>query len=178
MKVYVNGYGAPKDPLCDGNLDRYLGQVLKYLEAYRDTNVDLFLVGGYTNRLDMSEAEAMKGWLMNRGLPSNVTIRLIDTTDTARDNMVEFKKRVGDVPVLIFCEFSRRPTMAFFAWKLFAEATVHGVRFDERSLRLAHRIKQLTTKLWLEQLAWHSKTIDVLRKWLRKRHVDRARAMS
>lgn len=175
MYVYINGYGAPRDPLNDDNLGRYLGQVLKHLEGHPDTNNELFLAGGYTNREDLSEAEAMHRWLKNYGLPNSVSVHLIDTTTTARDNILEFRKRVDDVPVLIFCEYSRQPTMRFFAQKLFSQPLVQGIKFDEPSLELTHRIKQHTVKLWLEQLAWHSKIIDALRKWLRKRHVAHAR---
>lgn len=176
MYVYINGYGAPRDPLRDGNLGRYLGQVLKHLEEHPDTSIDLFLAGGYTNREDLSEAEAMHQWLKNYGLPNNISVQLIDTTTTARDNMLEFRKRVGDVPVLIFCEYSRQPTMRFFAQKLFRQPLVQGIKFDEPSLKFTHRLKQMTVKLWLEELAWHSKTIDTLRKRLRERHVAHARA--
>ncbi len=176
MYAYINGYGASRDPLHDGNLGRYLEQVLEHLREHRDAGINLFLAGGYTNREDLSEAEAMHQWLKNYGLPNYVSVHLIDTTTTARDNMLEFRKRVNDVPVLIFCEYSRQPTMRFFAQKLFRQSLIQGLKFDKPSLKLAHRMKQQTVKLWLEKLAWHNKTIDALRNRLRERHVARVRA--
>lgn len=178
MYVFVNGYGAPLNPLEDDNFDQYLGNILKQLKEHCTYQcINLYLAGGYTNRTDMSEAEAMHEWFAKHQLPVHTVIHLISKTDTARENMREFQKVVGsDTPVFVFCELSRKPTMEFFAKKFFKHYMVYGVKFDAASLTLTNCLKQYTIKLWLEQLAWHSKTVDNLRKWLRKRQVTRSRA--
>lgn len=172
----MNGYGAPKDPLNDENLSRYLTQVIQQLKEHRDTRIDLYLAGGYTNRTDCSEAEAMQAWLLAHGVDDNVHLHLIDHTMSAADNMRAFKHLVGDVPVLVLCEQSRVPSMRFFANHLFSQNVVFGIAFDAASMSRTHRWKQSTVKVWIEALAWHLPPVDVLRRMLRDRHIRRARA--
>lgn len=176
MIILVNGYGAPLEPLMDENLHRYLTEVVSILEGSEDGENALYLAGGYTNRSDLSEAAAMSAWLKARELPKGTVIFLIETSTTARGNLTRLKDLVGNVPVTICCEYSRRLTMKFFAKKLFSQSVIRGIKFDEDSLRLDHLISRYTIKHWLEVLAWHSRIVDRFRRWLRKRHIARARA--
>lgn len=173
--IYVNGYGVPNDPLNDHNMHAYLMQVCRCIHAYGAKSTKLYLAGGFTNRTDLSEARAMLMWLKHNGSISGAEINLLEATTTARENMKYFRSLVGDVPVIILCEYSRRPTMQFFADMLFSVNDVRGVPFDKRSMSLAHRLKQWTTRLWLEKLAWHSSFFDALNRRLRARHVAQAR---
>lgn len=52
---------------------------------------------------------------------------------------------------------------------------LHGVRFDQNSLRLEHWALQVLLHLPLEMLVWCVQPADNVRKWLRARHMRHAR---
>lgn len=174
VHVFVNGYGAPKDPLTDGNYERYLEQVLWFLNN-QSGMIHLHLFGGFTNRTDLSEAAAMKLWFEHAGIPKSALVITHDRTTTARGNLIEFNRVVGDVPVVIFCEASREKTMRFFAGKLFSSFSIHGIPFDAKSLTPEALVEQ-RWQYRLEYLAWYLPPVDVVCRIRRYRHVMRARA--
>ncbi len=175
MLIFVNGYGAT-DNVDDGNYCRYLGEVSTFIDSHQTEKCVVHLCGGYTNRLDLTEARAMLNWFVRRRDFSDVEYVLIEDTFTARDNMERMGSLVSEELLVIFCEYSRRFTMAFYASRLFKHYEIHGVKFDAKSLTFVHQIKQVTLKLPVEVLAWYFQSFDHLRLWLRNRHVMRVRA--
>lgn len=175
MKVCVLGYGAPKYPLYDGNNGHYLFAMLETLKHLKPTNVDLYLTGGYTTRLDLTEAEAMQIWLDHYRLPDHCKISLLDKGITAKENLISFKEAVSDVSVIIFCELSQKDVVNFLASKLFKKYIIYAIDFDERKRNLWHRLKQSTLRLWLEEAAWHSAQVERFRQWLKARQLQRLR---
>jgi len=172
--LYVNGYGAAGTD--DGNYNRYLSNVLDLVKSRPSYKFRVFLAGGLTNRTDLTEARAMLNWFEAKGKPDNAEFLMIEDTTTAKDNMVAFRKLVGDEPVAIFCEHSRRHTMRFFALSLFNQYKILPVKFDAKSLRTKHRLQQVLLKTPLEILAWYWKPADNLRLKFRARHVVKVRA--
>ena len=175
LKVCVLGYGAPKYPLYDGNNGHYLFAMLKTLERLKPPSVDLYLAGGHTTRLDLSEAEAMKIWLDHYRLPDYCTVRLLEKGVTTNENLINFKEAVGDTAVVIFCEHSLKDVVNFLASKLFKRFIIYGIEFDERKKNVWHRLKQSTWRLWLEEAAWHSKRVEQFRQWLKARQLKHLR---
>ncbi len=180
FSVSVNGYGAPRDPLTDGNLRRYLSQVFDWLDLHDRRVREVFLCGGYTNRHDLSEAEAMRGWVAVHRPTWLPRVRLIDTTASVRENIEAFNMAMapGLHPVL-FCERSRIWTVFWLAQCLFPAdrpVTAAGVRFDERSLRFAHRFAQFFFHAPIERLSLLWPWLDRWRVRRRLRRIGQARA--
>ncbi|MBP9748745.1 hypothetical protein KBD18_00930 [Patescibacteria group bacterium] len=176
--VFVNGYGATKDSR-DRNYQAYLSAVRTFIwNKAGDGPHTLFLCGGHTNRDDLTEAETMRRWFEAHPLPRGVKVVLIDDTVDARNNICRMEKRLRpEQSVVIFCEYSRRRTMRFFAGRLFRHFEVRGIPFDQHSLRLEHRVMQALFHLPLEVLAWYVQPADDVRNWLRARHIRRARSV-
>jgi hypothetical protein len=198
-KIYINGYGAPKDPVNDGNLSRYLGAVKSTVENFVESNskygipnskydFTLYLAGGFTNRTDLSEARAMQMWFEHHGLPKNVRrVILIEESTTGRDNLVLFTQTIEDPPMtyltLFFWEYSRRFQMEFLARHILAKmCTYHqayefiGVPFDARSMKLVNRAKEYLLKFPLLVLAWYFPFINKLVvRPIRERHIAKCR---
>lgn len=172
-KIFVNGYGATRNPK-DRNYTHYLDEVSRFIRRDPKTEFTVYLCGGYTNRIDLTEAECMRRIWELRGIPQNVSLVLIEKTTTARDNL-QAVRLAGDEPITVFCELSRKPTMWFLASRLFSSVQVVGIGFDEKSLAIGHRLKQLFLKFPLEALAYYSPLFDKLRVILRERHVADAR---
>ncbi len=180
FSVSINGYGAPRDPLTDGNLQRYLSQVFGWLDLHERRVREVFLCGGYTNRHDLSEAEAMRGWIAVHRPTWLDRVRLIDSTASVRENIVAFDAEMasGLHPVL-FCERSRIWTVFWLAQCLFRAdrpVTAAGVRFDERSLRFGHRLAQFFFHAPIERLSLAWPWLDRWRTRQRLRRIAQARA--
>jgi hypothetical protein len=174
--VYVNGYGATDNP-DDRNYAAYLSAVRNYAwNTLGDGQHTIYLCGGHTNREDLTEAETMSRWFERNPLPQNVKIVLVDDTTDARGNICRVEALMEpEQDIVIFCEYSRRRTMAFFARRLFKRFEVRGVPFDQQSLRFKQQATQLLLQLPLEALAWYLPPFDAFRKKLRTRHIRRAR---
>lgn len=185
VNIYINGYGAPKNPTDDGNMKRYLGKVKEYIEAHPYTLFRLFLAGGFTNRLDLSEARAMQMWFEYYGLPENVLeVILLDKTTTARGNLVHYSNivRAGTIhrnePSIFFWEYSRRFQMKFFVRRLLNKGNFLfcNIPFDARSMKLRNRLKQYFWKFPLEVLSWYFPSVHkYISKPLHKRYVEKCR---
>ncbi len=183
VNVFVNGYGAPKDPLSDGNLCGYMCAISEYMDLHHDDVFTLYLAGGITNRKDMTEARAMKVWFDAHGLPANVTeVVLIEESTTARDNVALYSRKVDQgKPSVFFFEYSRRLQMIFLV-KQYFNRHFHrlykfcGVKFDEPSMELRNRLKQYFLRFPLEVLSWYLPSVrEKISKPLRARHIARAR---
>lgn len=183
MNIFVNGYGAPKDPKIDGNLTRYLGAVMEFIKSRPDDYFVIYLAGGYTNRKDMSEARAMLWWLRSHVLPNNVEkITLIEGSTTGRDNLRLYSEMVPHTePSVFFCERSREPHVKFFVKRFFPHSkkelfTFIGVPFDAKSLKPTNRAKEYLFKYPLMVLSWYFPFIDkYIVKPIRNRHVAKCR---
>jgi hypothetical protein len=175
--LFVNGYGAT-DNTDDRNYATYLSAVRNYAwTTLGDGRHTIYLCGGFTNRTDLTEAETMRRWFVKNPLPRNVEIVLVENTTDARGNICRVEALMeSEEDIIIFCEYSRRRTMTFFARRLFRHFEVRGVPFDQQSLRLEQQAKQLLLHLPLEALAWYLPPFDALRKKLHARHMRRARS--
>lgn len=172
--LYVNGYGATQN-LHDSNYARYLGDIIRYINARPQRQFMVYLCGGYTNRTDLTEAACMRNIWVHLGAPPNATLVLIEDTTNARDNLKDVRRYVAYAHVTVFCEFSRITTMEFLASRIFSGSTVIGLPFDVASLLPANILKQLVPKFLLEVLAYHLPPFDYLRLALRKWHIAKAR---
>lgn len=179
LRVAIIGYGAPEDPKTDGNLMGYLDPITRFLRGHHGVTA-LYLLGGYTNRPDLSEAAAMHQWIQfheARDIAEDIV--LVETTRTAREN-IEALARLsypGD-HIIIFCEHSRRWIVRMLVRHFLRERSVRvvGIAFDEPSLTLRHRLHQAGPRLALEWIALHSGRMDRVRLDLRELHINRARA--
>ncbi len=171
--VYANGYGATEN-IHDRNYTHYLIKVSHFIQEHPDKQFTVYLCGGYTNRKNLTEAACMHQIWTRLGIPPNVVLVLIEDTTTARDNL-QAVRLAGDVPITIFCELSRKPTMRFLASRFFSAAQIVGIGFDEKSLKIGHRLKQLFLHFPLEVLAYYCPLFDKIRLALRKRHIARVR---
>lgn len=181
MCVFINGYGAPAEPRRDPALEHYLRNVVAILNTIlgrEDCTFEIYFGGGYTNRLDKTEAAALQENWRIRSLDEELRNSLCHLIlgDTGRENLCLLRKEIGDVPVIIFCEYSRRFAMRFLTQRYFSEALVVGIRFDEPSLTPRHQLAQLLVRLPLEVVAWYWEPANKLRLWLRQGHVRRVRA--
>lgn len=176
--IYVNGYGATHD-LDDPNYHRYLGELIRLLRIQdHDEQITVYLCGGHTNRTDLTEARCMLNIIGRLGKPYGVDFVLIEESITTRDNLAEVYKRVGRIPLTVFCESTRRPTVRYLAKRLFPEVQMMPVTFDGRSLSLVNRLKQRYLKLPLEVASVHSPAFDILRSYLHERHLAKCRAQT
>lgn len=174
--LFVNGYGAGDSR--DQNMSRYLKAVHRHIMSLPgDDQIELYLCGGYTNRTDLSEAHAMANWFAGYGLPRRVQVILIENTCSARENIEEFRRRAGNPPTTIFCEWSRRFKMRWLARRSLRSVEVVGVPFDPRSLRLDRQLVEFGAAL-LEIAALHSIWAEELRRYFRQRRVQEARRES
>lgn len=179
--VFINGYGAPAEPRRDLALEHYLRSVvavLKTILSREDCTFEIYFGGGYTNRLDKTEAAALQENWQVRSLDENLRDSPCHPIlgDTGRENLCLLRKEIGDVPVIIFCEYSRRFAMRFLTRQYFSYALVVGIKFDASSLTPRHQLSQLLVRLPLEVAAWYWEPANKLRLWLRQGHVKRVRA--
>lgn len=179
LVVYINGYGAPAEPLKDEQLDRYLRTVFARL---RDSHLDghiraIYACGGPTNRKDLSEAEAIRQWVAVNEPAWLDWVYLLDKTTTLRDNLVAFRDVLADdeYPVL-FCEYSRRYTAAMLARHFLGlPIAVEGIKFDPKALTLTHQLKQAVVNRFVEWASLRSTWAEGLRVKARREHVARER---
>lgn len=172
--LFVNGYGAAEP--YDGNYNRYLGMVQKWIEQSSQPKLTVYLAGGYTNRPDLTEAQAMRQWFESRiMLKHGVEFVLISSTTTARDNLKECRRLAGDTPIIVFCEYTRRHVMRLLAKQYFRQAVIMGVAFDARSLELHRRFINGPVKYAVEWAALRWQWAERLRLSMRRGHVMRAR---
>lgn len=176
--VLVNGYGAPADPLTDGNYHRYLNAVFDFVDRYTTKEVTLILAGGFTNREDLSEADAMQMWFENNQLTKNVKVVILNHTVSARDNVRAAYSLLKDMPLHVFCEYSRRFIVECITMQFFSSYVMHPVAFDEVSMQRSHRVKQLFLHLPLEILACYFYFAERARLRLRLHHIMQARRRS
>lgn len=179
LALSVNGYGAPEDPINDGNLQRYLGGLFSTLDAHRlSGRIDvIYLCGGRTNRPDLSEAEALKRWIVHYEPRFTTRVHLLDTTISAKENVRAFAHEVANVGLhpLLACEYSRWPTMEILARSFFMDpVTVLPIKFDAKSLRPKHQLKQLLVHAPVEFLSLKSGMVDAWRHKRRMEVIDRA----
>lgn len=177
--VSINGYGAPVDPLHDGNLDRYLREVFLCLNrvTFGPRVRAVYLCGGYTNHPSLTEAEAIRQWIAVREPAWLDRVHLLDQTTTLRDNIIAFRDVLADNehPIL-FCEWSRRYTVEVLARHFLGQPiAVEGIKFDEASLSFKNQAKQLFVKLPVEWLSLHSSWVEGRRVKARREHVARER---
>ncbi len=178
--VSINGYGAPQDPPTDGNLCRYLERVFTWLDLHERRVREVFLCGGYTNRHDLSEAEALRDWIAAHRPNWLARVQLVDTTASVSENIRAFAARMLPGPhAVLFCERSRLLTVFWLASAIFGSGhsvTVVGVRFDERSMGFIHRLTQLLIHAPIERLSLAWPWLDRWRSRLRLRRIGKARA--
>ncbi len=183
IALAVNGYGAPADPLTDPGLTGYLSAVLNYCHSFPHIQFQLHLLGGCTNRADMSEAAAMWEWLTRRPWPDNLDERVVmhkspldlrSDLESLREDL-NMRGYPPQQPVVYFCEASRRPAVEYLAVRMFrSRIRVIGLNFDKQAMSLSHRIYQAGPKLWIEILAYElGGPIEWLRRRLRQRHIDK-----
>lgn len=180
FSVSINGYGAPRDPLTDPNLHRYLTQVFGWLDVYDPRVREVFLCGGCTNRRDLSEAEAMQRWVALHSPAWLDRVRLIDTTQSVRENIERFAMEMSpQLQPVLFCEESRSRTVLWLARQFFRAprpVIVIGVPFDERSLRWTHRLLQVLVHAPIERLSLLWPWLDRWRMRERRARIGRERA--
>lgn len=180
--VCIMGYGAPQHPITDGNLFNYLGPALDHLRIREDGPIEtIFLCGGYTNRTDLSEAMAMEQWIDAHRPQWAPKIERIESTLSLEENIRESAREIPkESRVIIFCEASRELAVRFQAWHHMRsmKREVIGIPFDERSLTLAHRLKQFFVHLPIEMVSMYSERVHELKRRRRQRVIDQARAAS
>ncbi len=176
--VYVNGYGAPFDPLTDGNLTRYLRCVVDWLDRHRDQVHKVVLCGGFTNRADLSEAEAMRRWIAKHAPQWVDSIWTIEDTLSVRENIQAFADLyLVRERAVFFCERSRIWTVLCLARIKFKSpwiVTVIGVPFDAQALKMSHRLRQMVHGL-IEWVSLWWPWLDRQREERRHRNILRAR---
>jgi hypothetical protein len=164
---------VPSNPLSDGNFSCYLGNALECIRAFQKENpkipIRLYLVGGHTNTLRYSEAQALERWfsvhLQNDPIallkPLQVSIgrdpwKWQASCISSRMNLEVLYTCLDRFRELhLFCEWSRRWSFRFLANRLFSGFELHAVPFDQRSLTISNEIKQRVWKLPIEILAWY-----------------------
>ncbi len=181
LVVAINGYGAPADPSKDANLIKYLTYVLAYCRLHEARDIEIHLLGGYTNRVSLSEAEAMR--IALRTLPYSPNIReviLHDSTTDLRGNCQSLKAGIQDgCEVTYFCEQSRTLVTKLITQRYLGNANVIGVPFDATSLRLWPKLMQRYPKFWIEWLAdTYGGPFEKFRLWLRSRHIKRHQVLA
>lgn len=175
----VLGYGAPHNPLSDGNYTRYLSEVFRRLEIEASRVEDIILCGGYTNRTDLSEAGAMNLWIeAHRPEWVRKCLTLEEPTTLEADLEEAAAEIPPDSQAYIFCEQSRIWSVRFHARRFFKDIAwrVIGIAFDEASLKPTHRLKQLLVHLPIEVLSTKSRIIADFKRRQRIRTVAKARA--
>lgn len=176
MFFIVNGYGATPDAQ-DRNYTRYLSEVMNHVAADGSEPKKIILCGGFTNRTDLTEAETMRCWIVDHFPYWSDRLVLCDDTFTARDNFRLVSEWFDRTDVFkAFGEYSRCRTLRLFAKRYFYNCEVVPIRFDDRSLRPAHRLRQLCLHLPLEALALYFPLYDKLRLYFRQRHVECVRS--
>lgn len=179
LYVYVNGYGAPADPLTDKNLQRYLSQVVRSVRRL-DALVPItafYLCGGKTNRPDLSEAEAMRQWFLVNAWDLRDRIRLIDQSIDAQNSLRQFSEKVPrGAAAIVFCEHSKRHVMRVLAVRLLPgrDVSVLGIKFDRASLAPSNKAVQLL-RVPFELLSTYVRFVDTIRANRRAAAVLRAR---
>lgn len=177
--VCVNCYGADKNPLRDPRTSMYLSAVVQHCARQHDREIELHLLGGPTNRRDMSEAEAAKLWIDAYGEICNVVhIQLHEGTLDLRGNLEAVRQYTWQgAEVHYFCEYSRQPSVRALAKRILRgrRVTVIGVPYSKQDLSFRHRLVQLA-KLGLEMAAYViGWPFEPTRKYLRNRHIAQAR---
>lgn len=179
--VAIFGYGAPPDPLQDDHLTVYLDAVTRSIGRPRQHD-EIFLMGGCTNRTDLSEAEAMRRWFAQfepTFLPHLVSE---DTPITARESVWMFAQEYGEhgpeVELMIFCEYSRRWMIRMLVKRFLPgrKVWVRGIKFDEAALTRTHRLYQVGPRLAFEWLALRRPFFNQMHNELRARYIANARA--
>lgn len=177
--VYVNGYGAPLDPLTDGNLTRYLQCVVDWLDRHRDKVNKVVLCGGFTNRTDLSEAEAMRCWIVRHAPQWTDSVWTIEETLSVRENIQAFAELyLVRERAVFFCERSRLWTVLCLVRHWFKPpwvVTVIGVPFDARAMRIGHRLRQLFFHAPIEWVSLWWSWLDRWREERRHQNILRAR---
>ena len=179
LYVFVNGYGVPEDPLTDSNLRRYLSQVMRSVDRVDDVIpvTALYLCGGRTSRPDLSEAAAMRQWIVANAPEWRCRARLIEGSIDAQNSLRQFADMVPPgAPVLVFCEYSRRHVMRALAARLLPgrDVSVLGIAFDRASLTPSNQLVQLL-RVPFEVLSLRVRLVDDLRANRRAAAVLRAR---
>ncbi|MBP7006304.1 hypothetical protein KBB27_04265 [Patescibacteria group bacterium] len=170
LAAYVNGYGVPADIATDGNYGEYLSSVFTALDALGSRVIVVYLCGGYTNRQNLSEAEAMMVWVEKNVPEWKDYVRLIENATTVRENVAEFAAKcwAANFSPVLFCEYSREPTVAALAAVFFGGSvpiTTAGVRFSASDLTPRAQMKQVLVNLPVELL---SLQFDAVERWRAK----------
>lgn len=177
MFFFINGYGAPQDPLNDSNYDMYLSQVQRFIVESGIKGGKLFLAGGYTNNPYLSEAQAMKMWFDENGWPPGIeTVRLLEETTTVIDNLMALAGYVFSTETgVFFFEHARRFHMRFLIGKFFTNNVCVPIKFDRNSSRLVSRLKNVL-RYFLTVVSWYVPLVDkYIQQPLRARHVQSAK---
>lgn len=185
--VFINGYGAPQDILKDNNYAIYLSSIKTFL--FEQTEIqrcgfNLYLAGGFTNRTDMSEAQAMFNWFEKNGFPENTqNVFVLEASTTARSNIEEMDRQIEKdefSETLFFCEYTRRFQTKFFVRNIFhnrkRDTRVLGVNFDKKSLQFLQYTKTIFLRFPLLVLSYYFPLVDEkIVKPARARHVKKCR---
>lgn len=154
----VLGYGVAHN-MYERKQVTYLSFVLHYLRigkhVFNKTDATVYFGGGFTSTQNCSEAGSMLFWFSQQELQKQIEFEMVTGGITAREILVEFRNRVGDVAVTIFCEQSRRRQINFLAQRLFSAYEVVGVPFDAAALSRWQRFIRLVGYLPLEILTWY-----------------------
>lgn len=181
--VVIMGYGAPRDPITDGNLTRYLSAAFDHIEelrAEREIHQILFC-GGRTNRPDMSEAEAMNAWMLAHRPEWSDEVQILSGGRDIEQNYANARPHIPEHhEVIVFCETSRVPTNRLYAWLAQrsvangGEWKVIGIPFDARSLRRRHRLLQLVVHPPIEALSQCFPSVALVKRFWRERRITKA----
>lgn len=178
---FINGYGVPSN-LLDPAFECYLNLIYTitgmdpWSPVYQPLRV--FLGGGFTNRGDITEAQFMESWFRRQSLRRTVSFIRLEQGITARQNLEELYRFVGDVPVTIFCEQSSELRMRFLASRFFSDFEVCGLRFEPAAARRFSYFVQTLVYTPLELLAWYIPFLYRLRLYLRLWRLRRIRSRS
>lgn len=178
--IAILGYGAPADPLKDGHLEVYLETVVRIMRRPRQHD-EIFLMGGCTNRTDLTEASAMRQWFDEYEPVYLPHLLLEDKPISARESIATLAERwdgyTTEVEFVIFCEYSRRWMIRLLCRRLLPgrDVTVVGIKFDDASLTRSHRLYQAGPRLLLEWAALHSAEANRVREQLRIWFIHEAR---
>ena len=174
----VLGYGVAHN-MYERKQVTYLSFVLHHLRigkhVFNKADTTVYFGGGFTSAQNCSEAGSMLLWFSQQELQKQIGFEMVTGGITAREILVEFRSRVGDEPVTIFCEQSRRRQITFLAQRLFSTYEVVGVPFDAAALSRWQCFMRLVVYLPLEILTWYVPFLWKIRYRLHQHRLARIR---